>query len=150
MKSGEEHVLIVDDFKDTRELYGCFLPLRGFPVSLASNGQEALDVAFADPPDLIIMDLSMPVMNGWEATRRLKADPRTRHVPVVMLTATPMNGLTPMLVEAGFDAVLVKPCMPDEVVAEIRRVLDARPHRETQKPARRRAAQAHENLSPRQ
>ena len=147
MKSGKEHILIVDDFKDTRELYGCFLPLRGFRVSLGSNGQEALDTAFADPPDLIIMDLSMPVMNGWEATRRLKADPRTKHIPVVMLTATPMNGLTPMLVEAGFDAVLVKPCMPDEVVTEIRRALDARPHHASTKPVRRRAAPAHATSS---
>jgi two-component system, cell cycle response regulator DivK len=125
MKRQKRHILIVDDFKDTREMYEHSLSHRGFRVAVACDGQEALDKAFELQPDLIVMDLSMPVMNGWQATRRLKADERSKHIPIVMLTASPLGGLTPALVEAGFEAVLIKPCLPDDMVAEIRRVLKA-------------------------
>jgi len=76
-------------------------------------------------PDIIIMDLSLPVMDGWEATRRLKADERTRRIPVVALTGHALAGHSKVAQEAGCDSFLAKPCLPDQLVAEIRRMLES-------------------------
>jgi CheY-like chemotaxis protein len=92
-------------------------------VIQAANGKEALDQAFANRPDIIIMDLSLPVMDGWEATRRLKADQRTNAIPVVALTGHAMQGHSKGAMEAGCDAFVAKPCLPDQLVAEIRKML---------------------------
>ena len=116
-------VLVVDDFQDNREMYAEYLVFAGFRVTQASNGQEALEQAFANPPDIIIMDLSLPVMDGWEATRRLKADRRTSAIPVVALTGHAMQGHSKGAMEAGCDSFVAKPCLPDQLVAEIRRML---------------------------
>jgi two-component system, cell cycle response regulator DivK len=116
-------VLVVDDFQDNREMYAEYLVFAGFRVIQASNGKEALDQAFANPPDIIIMDLSLPVMDGWEATRRLKADRRTSAIPVVALTGHAMQGHSKGAMEAGCDSFVAKPCLPDQLVAEIRRML---------------------------
>jgi len=118
-------VLVVDDFQDNREMYAEFLAYSGFRVIQAANGKEALDQAFANRPDIIIMDLSLPVMDGWEATRRLKADQRTRRIPVVALTGHAMQGHSKGAMEAGCDSFVAKPCLPDQLVAEIRRILSA-------------------------
>jgi len=115
------HILLVDDFKDNRDLYEYFLSRKGSRVTLASDGQEALDKAFELQPDLVVMDLSLPVLNGWEATRRLKADERTRHIPVVILSGHDLSSATADLDCAGF---LLKPCLPDTMIAKIGRVLD--------------------------
>ena len=125
MGTPEYHMLVVDDFSDALVMCRLFLSLRGVRVTLASDGQEAIDKAAQHRPHLIHMDLSLPVVSGWEATRRLKADERTKHIPIVMLTASPLSGLTPALAEAGFEAVLIKPCLPDQMVAEIVRILEA-------------------------
>src|SRR5436853_1384595 len=85
----EDHkprVLVVDDYPDAREMYGEYLEYSGYEVVQAANGVEALQRAVDDAPDIILMDLSLPVMDGWEATRRLKADARTASIPVVALT----------------------------------------------------------------
>jgi two-component system, cell cycle response regulator DivK len=116
-------VLVVDDFQDNREMYAEYLAFAGFRVTQASNGKEALEQAFANPPDIIIMDLSLPVMDGWEATRRLKADRRTSAIPVVALTGHAMQGHSKGAMEAGCDSFVAKPCLPDQLVAEIRRML---------------------------
>ncbi len=84
----EPLVLVVDDFADAREMYGEYLKFCGFRVAEAQNGVEAIDKAKRLKPDLILMDLSMPVVDGWEATRRLKADASTKGIPVVALTGT--------------------------------------------------------------
>ncbi len=115
------HILLVDDFKDNRELYEYFLSLKGFRVTSASDGEEALNKAFELQPDLVVMDLSLPGISGWEATRRLKADERTKHVPVVILSAYDFSGAT---AELGCEGFLVKPCLPDAMIAEIVRVLE--------------------------
>src|SRR5262245_35527060 len=86
------HILLVDDFDDNREMYAEYLEYSGFRVTQASNGHEALARAFEQPPDLIVMDLSLPGMDGWEATRRLKADSRTKSIPVVALTGHALEG----------------------------------------------------------
>ncbi|HMC33603.1 MAG TPA: response regulator [Myxococcales bacterium] len=119
----EPLVLVVDDFQDNREMYAEYLAFSGFRVIQAANGKEALDQAFANRPDIIIMDLSLPVMDGWEATRRLKADQRTNAIPVVALTGHAMQGHSKGAMEAGCDSFVAKPCLPDQLVAEIRKML---------------------------
>ena len=116
-------VLVVDDFQDNREMYAEYLVFSGFRVIQAANGKEALDQAFENRPDIIIMDLSLPVMDGWEATRRLKADRRTHEIPVVALTCHAMQGHSKGAIEAGCDSFVAKPCLPDQLVAEIRKML---------------------------
>jgi CheY-like chemotaxis protein len=117
----EKHILVVDDFKDTREMYGYFLTAKGFRVSLATNGQEALDKTFELRPDLVVIDYSLPMIDGWEATRRIKADERTKHIPVVMLSG---HDLSAIVADIGCEVFLVKPCLPNTLVAEIARVLN--------------------------
>ena len=119
----EPLVLVVDDFQDNREMYAEYLAFSGFRVIQAANGKEALDQAFANRPDIIIMDLSLPVMDGWEATRRLKADQRTNAIPVVALTGHAMQGHSKGAMDAGCDSFVAKPCLPDQLVAEIRKML---------------------------
>jgi len=117
-------VLVVDDFADNREMYSEYLSLSGYDVIEAKNGMEAIDAAQARQPDIIIMDLSLPVMDGWEATRRLKADERTRYIPVVALTGHALEGHSRGAKDAGCDSFLAKPCLPDQLVAEIKRMLE--------------------------
>jgi two-component system, cell cycle response regulator DivK len=118
-------VLVVDDFADNREMYSEYLAFSGYEVIEAKNGKEAIDAAQERLPDIIIMDLSLPVMDGWEATRRLKADERTRRIPVVALTGHALAGHSKGAREAGCDSFLAKPCLPDQLVAEIRRMLES-------------------------
>lgn len=116
-------ILVVDDFQDNREMYAEYLTFSGFRVIEAGNGKEAVEEAFERLPDLIIMDLSLPVMDGWEATRVLKGDDRTRKIPVLALTGHALAGHSKGAKDAGCDAFLAKPCLPDQLVAEIRRML---------------------------
>lgn len=116
-------VLVVDDFADNREMYSEYLSYSGYDVIEAKNGKEAIEAAQAKAPDIIIMDLSLPVMDGWEATRRLKADTRTHDIPVVALTGHALAGHSQGAREAGCDSFLAKPCLPDQLVAEIKRML---------------------------
>ena len=116
-------VLVVDDFQDNREMYAEYLAYCGFRVIEAKNGKEAIEQAFAQSPNVIIMDLSLPVMDGWEATRRLKADGRTRSIPVIALTGHALQGHSKGALDAGCDAFVAKPCLPDQLVLEIKRML---------------------------
>jgi CheY-like chemotaxis protein len=118
-------ILVVDDFEDNREMYAEFLQFSGYSVAEASNGLEALEKAFELRPDLVLMDLSLPGIDGWEATRRLKQDDRTRHIPVVALTGHALAGHSKGARDAGCDAFITKPCLPDVLVAEIKKMLDA-------------------------
>jgi CheY-like chemotaxis protein len=120
-------ILIVDDFEDNRAMYAQFLTFSGFRVAEAANGVEALEKATALMPDLIVMDLSLPVMDGWEATRRLKRDARTRQIPVLALTGYALSAHSKEAKEAGCDAFVTKPCLPDQLVSEIQRLLESRP-----------------------
>src|SRR5687767_9589050 len=116
-------VLIVEDQLELRQLYAQQLSICGFDVIEAENGVEAVAQATADSPDVVLMDLSLPVMDGWEATRKLKADDRTAHIPVVALTAHDGSGELQRATRAGCDWFVPKPCPPDALVAEVRRVL---------------------------
>ena len=117
-------VMVVDDYPDAREMYSEYLEYCGFDVIQAGNGMEALQHALDAQPDIILMDLSLPVMDGWEATRRLKADKRTARIPVVALTGHALAGISEGAKKAGCDAFVTKPCLPEDLVKEIRRVLD--------------------------
>jgi CheY-like chemotaxis protein len=117
-------VLLVDDYPDAREMYSEYLQYSGFDVIEAGNGIEALQQAVEREPDIILMDLSLPVMDGWEATRRLKADERTASIPVVALTGHALAGISEGAKRAGCDAFVTKPCLPEDLVKEIRRILD--------------------------
>ena len=122
-KSERPCVLVVDDYPDAREMYSEYLQYSGFDVIEAGNGMEALQQAVDRSPDIILMDLSLPVMDGWEATRRLKADRRTAQIPVVALTGHALAGISEGAKRAGCDAFVTKPCLPEDLVKEIRRVL---------------------------
>ena len=118
-------ILVVDDYQDAREMYAEYLQYSGFRVAEARNGNEAVTQARSLKPDLILMDLSLPGMDGWEATRVLKADEETRHIPIVALTGHALAGASEGARKAGCDSFVTKPCLPDELVVEVRRMLDA-------------------------
>jgi two-component system cell cycle response regulator DivK len=126
-KPHRPRVLLVDDYPDARDMYGEYLEYCGYDVIQASNGIEALERAFEHQPDIILMDLSLPVMDGWEATRRLKANHRTASIPVVALTGHALAGIFEGAQQAGCDAFVTKPCLPEDLVKEIKRVLAEAP-----------------------
>ncbi|MGH9409568.1 MAG: response regulator [Vicinamibacterales bacterium] len=117
-------VLVVEDYQDAREMYAAYLQFSGFAVAEAANGIDAVAKTRELLPDIVLMDLALPQMDGWEATRRLKSDPATRHIPVVALTGHALAGHAEGARQAGCDAFVTKPCLPDALVAEIRRLLD--------------------------
>ena len=129
MKSGREQplVLVVEDYQDAREMYAAYLQFSGFEVAEATNGVEAIEKAQRLMPDIVLMDLALPRMDGWEATRRLKSDERTKRIPVVALTGHALAGHAEGARQAGCDAFVTKPCLPDALVAEIRRLLEQQP-----------------------
>jgi CheY-like chemotaxis protein len=116
-------VLVVEDYPDAQEMYSEFLSYEGFRVAAASTGLEAVEKATELVPDLILMDLSLPGIDGWEATRRLKKDPRTHAIPIVALTGHTLAGISATAKKAGCAAFITKPCLPADLVAELRRIL---------------------------
>jgi two-component system, cell cycle response regulator DivK len=116
-------VLVVEDYDDAREMYAAYLQFSGFRVAEAIDGVEAIEKTLALMPDIILMDLALPKMDGWEATRRLKSDERTKHIPVVALTGHALAGHAEGARQAGCDSFVTKPCLPDALVAEIQRML---------------------------
>jgi CheY-like chemotaxis protein len=120
-------ILLVEDYDDAREMYTEYLTFSGFDMMQASNGLEALRQAQANPPHIVVMDLSLPDMDGWETTRRLREDARTAGIPVLALTGHALADFSRRAKQAGFEGFLTKPCLPEDLVAEIRRILGARP-----------------------
>jgi CheY-like chemotaxis protein len=118
-------VLIAEDQQELRHLYAEHLTMSGFDVIEAVNGAEAIELTWSRLPDVILMDLSMPVVDGWEATKRLRADARTAHIPVVALTAHDGSGELQRATSAGCDWFVPKPCPPAALITEVRRVLSA-------------------------
>jgi two-component system cell cycle response regulator DivK len=118
-------ILVVDDYQDAREMYAEYLQYSGFRVAEAKNGNEAVAQARSLKPDLILMDLSLPGMDGWEATRVLKADEATKKIPIVALTGHALAGASEGARKAGCDSFVTKPCLPDDLVVEVKRMLNA-------------------------
>ena len=101
-------ILLVEDNEINRDMLSRRLERKG-TVALAVDGQQGVDMALSEAPALILMDMSLPVMDGWEATRRIKADERTRHIPIIALTAHAMEGDEEKAKEAGCDDYNTKP-----------------------------------------
>lgn len=121
-------VLLVDDFDDARELYAEYLSACGYRVVEAIDGTQALEKAFALRPQVIVMDLSLPGLDGWSAIRLLKSDERTAAVPVLAMSghSRDQHRRHGDPKDVGWDGYLTKPCLPDELLEQIQRVL-ARP-----------------------
>ena len=102
-------VLLVEDNEESREGLSRYLRRNGYEILLAVDGRQAVDVARAAVPDLILIDLNLPVLDGWEATRQLKAAPQTRGIPVIALTAHAMSGDREKALESGCDDYDTKP-----------------------------------------
>ncbi|HEX8696380.1 MAG TPA: response regulator [Longimicrobium sp.] len=122
----ETTILLVEDNADNQEIYRIILTHQGYSVLQAWDGEHGVRMARDHGPDLILMDLTMPVVDGLEATRMLKADPATSTIPIVALTAHAMLEDRAAAEAAGCVSFLSKPVEPGKVAAEVRRVLAAR------------------------
>ena len=121
--AGQHTVLLVEDNDDNRLVYAIMLRYVGYVVLEAVDGEEALAVARRAHPSLILMDISVPVVDGLEATRLLKRDPATRPIPVIALTAHALPTDRQRCIDAGCDGYLSKPCEPHTVAQEVDRYL---------------------------
>jgi two-component system cell cycle response regulator DivK len=116
-------ILLVEDNPHNRKIFSGMLTHHGFRVREAETGDAALASVAEEPPDLILMDLSIPGVDGWECTKRLKADPKTGGIPIIALTAHAMRGDEERARAAGCDGYLSKPISPKKVVEEVRAYL---------------------------
>jgi len=123
MPSAPKTVLLVEDNEDNRIVYSTILRHFGYRVMEALNGEEGIATARSEKPDLILMDISIPIIDGWEATQVLKHDPETRHIPIIALTAHALASDRERAMQVGCDGYLAKPCEPRAVVAEVQRFL---------------------------
>ena len=114
--------IIVDDHGDTRAGYAEFLAAFGFDVRTAADGDELHAVMREWTPDAIVLDLQLPRTDGWELTREIKGDPRTRHIAVIVVSACVLPAERAAAVEAGCDAFINKPCDPMTIIEELRRL----------------------------
>ncbi|MCA1493436.1 response regulator [Sinorhizobium alkalisoli] len=117
-------ILLVEDNEMNRDMLSRRLSRRGFDVLIAENGEAGVELATSEKPDLILMDMSLPVMDGWEATRRIKADPATCDIPVIALTAHAMASDREMALEAGCDDYDSKPIDLSQLVRKIEKLLE--------------------------
>jgi CheY-like chemotaxis protein len=123
MSSAPKTVLLVEDNEDNRIVYSTILRHFGYRVMEALNGEEGIATARTEKPDLILMDISIPIIDGWEATQVLKHDPETRQIPIIALTAHALASDRERAMQVGCDGYLAKPCEPRAVVAEVQRFL---------------------------
>jgi len=115
-------VLVVEDVEDAREMYRHFFDFHGMDVATAPDGQAALQAVSVARPDVIVLDLAMPRMTGWEVIRSLKGRARTRDIPILAVSGV---GTAHSALDAGADGFLEKPCLPDRLLAEVLRVTRA-------------------------
>ena len=120
-------ILVVDDDEDSRRILMYGLGNAGYRVFFAENGAAAVELCRVVLPSVVIMDLAMPEMDGFAATRALKADERTRDVPVIAWSARVLVGDAPELFSAGFDEVLPKPSLPSDIIEAVRRLIPSDP-----------------------
>ena len=126
MADNGKTVLIVEDNEDNRIVYSTILRHHGFRVSEALDGEEGIAKARHELPDVILMDISIPLIDGWEVTQTLKREPATSGIPVIALTAHAMPGDRERALKVGCDGYLAKPCEPRAVLAEVNRLLAER------------------------
>ena len=118
-------ILLVEDNEMNRDMLSRRLTRRGFEVLIAENGQSGVELTVSERPDLVLMDMSLPVMDGWEATRRLKADPNTSGIPIIALSAHAMASDRELALEAGCDDYDSKPVDLTRLVRKIEQLLAA-------------------------
>lgn len=116
-------ILLVEDNEMNRDMLSRRLDRRGYQVLMAVDGQQGVDMAAAEVPDLILMDMSLPILDGWEATRQLKAAPATRAIPIIALTAHAMSGDREKALEAGADDYDTKPIELPRLLEKIQALL---------------------------
>lgn len=117
-------VLLVDDFLDALDMYREYLIYRGYSVTTAKSGEEAIRAAAVECPDVVLMDVQMPDMNGVEAMRILRSREEFARVPIVALTAHAMDNERQQLLIDGFDEVIPKPCLPNALADAVERLLE--------------------------
>jgi two-component system cell cycle response regulator DivK len=118
-----KRILVVEDQEDNRQILRDLLGNAGYELTEAENGLEALSAVAAQRPDLILMDIQLPVMDGYEATRRIKADPATKEIPVIVVTSYALSGDEGKARAAGCDAYVTKPYSPRQLLAKVREFL---------------------------
>jgi len=116
-------ILVVEDQEDNRQILRDLLGNAGYGMQEAENGEEALSAVARQRPDLILMDIQLPILDGYEATRRLKADPGTRGIPIIVVTSYALSGDETKARESGCDAYVTKPYSPRALLAKIREFL---------------------------
>jgi two-component system, cell cycle response regulator DivK len=116
-------ILLVEDNEMNRDMLSRRLERKGYSVVIAVDGQQGVDMTYSETPDLILMDMSLPIIDGWEATRRLKADEKTKTIPVIALTAHAMSGDREKALEAGADEYDTKPVELPRLLAKIEALL---------------------------
>ena len=126
MSESGKTILLVEDNEDNRIVYSTILKHFGYNVTEAWNGEEGISKARSGKPDLILMDISIPIIDGWEATQVLKHDPATKHIPIIALSAHALAGAREKALAAGCDEFDTKPVEFERLVATMRRVLTAR------------------------
>lgn len=119
-------VLIVDDYPDAREMYATYFTYAGFTAHTAHNGVAAVDIALRVRPDVIVMDLTMPIVDGIAATQAIKQHATTRNAVVILLTGYPYKAIERGALESGVDLFLTKPCTPEDLEGHVRRLLDGK------------------------
>lgn len=116
-------ILLAEDYEDAQDIYSTYLRLHGYRVAVATTGPEAISLAHAETPALILLDIRMPGMTGTEAMQILRTDAKFAGVPMVALTAHALEDEHAAALAAGFDQVISKPCLPDELLRSIRTML---------------------------
>ncbi len=118
-------ILLIEDNEMNRDMLSRRLERKGFEVALAVDGQQGIDAVHQDRPDLIIMDMSLPVLDGWEATRQLKANPETKDIPIIGLSAHAMAGDREKAMNAGCDDYDTKPVELPRLLDKIKHMLES-------------------------
>ena len=129
MSAMGKRVLIVDDNEDNRQILIDLLSANGFQVLEALTGAQAVDIATREAPDLVLMDIQLPGIDGHEATRRIKAIPALARTPVIAVTSYALAGDDRKAADAGCDGYITKPYSPRALLAQVRAVLDSPSHR---------------------
>jgi len=118
-----KRILVVEDQADNRRILQDLLTRAGYEIILAENGQEALEVVARERPNLILMDIQLPLLDGYEATRRIKADPVLHAIPIIVITSYALSGDESKAKAAGADAYFAKPFSPRALLAKVREYL---------------------------
>lgn len=124
--AAKKRVLLVDDYPDALEIWGLYLRAMGYAVDTAADGLTAVDLAHQSHPDVIVLDLELPGITGWEAAMRLREAPDTAGIPMIAATGFSQSPQLAQARQSGFDAIMVKPCDPAALAAEIDRQLARR------------------------